>query len=804
MLRIPHQCEKLYRHHRAILVMALVASVIGAWLSLKLPLRSDLDELLPDSFPSVHAMNRMREEVGGSGRLRLVLEAPSFEAMTRLAHDLDPRLTASPYVQYVDYRNNVEFYRTHALLFLEPAELDSLRQAIQDAIDSRKQELNPFMVDDLFGETETSSGSDDLAAWEEKYQTQEPRPYYTNADSTVLVMEVFPFQARSDLSFVREMLVNVRAIVDSVGPTGYDPAMQVYFGGSLKNRLDEYDVIRDDILGTALYGVGGVFLLIALFFRRAYGAFLVSLSLVMALTWTFGVTYLVIGELNTITGFMFVILFGLGIDYGIHTFARFAESRQAGYSTEVAIDHMVCQTGTAVATTAVTTAVAFFLLMFMDFKGFAHLGFIAGVGVLFSFMAMVMVLPSLLIVSERFGLIRFPPVTSKSAASRPAPRPLRFVRPVLVVGVTVTVIAGILATQVEFEYDFTNLRVISAERQLVGEKTEGVFTLSESPAVILADSREEVDRIVQAVNRVKQNDTISPTIDRVRSVFSLVPDDQEARLEKIREIRTLVDTQAKGAVTGEDKARLDKLEGYLQVENTFTWDDFPAEDKRQFISTSGEIGNFVFIYPSVALRDGRNAIDFRNDVGTITTETGQVFHAASSNIISAEMLVLMLDEGKWAMALSIVAVFLLVWLDFRSFRGTLLVMIPLLISFVWAGGLMFLVGMKMNFYNVVVFPSIVGIGVDNGVHLFHRYLEEGRGSLPFVVRRTGWAIAMTTMTTIVGYSGLILARHPGLQSIGFLAVIGIGMAFVAAVVLLPSIIQAMESRKVLPVEGMTP
>jgi len=804
MLRIPHQCEKLYRHHRTILVVALIASVIGAWLSLKLPLRSDLDDLLPDSFPSVHAMNRMRQEVGGSGRFRLVLEAPSFETMKRLAHDLEPRLAASPFVQYVDYRNNVEFYRTPALLFLEPAELDSLRQAIQDAIDSRKQELNPFMVDDLFGETDAESGSDKLETWEAKYQAQEPRSYYTNADSTVLVMEVFPFQARSDLSFVREVLANVQAIVDSVGPTTYDPAMQVYYGGSLKNRLDEYDVIRNDVLGTALYGVGGVFLLIALFFRRAYGALLVSLSLVMALTWTFGVTYLVIGELNTITGFMFVILFGLGIDYGIHTFARYAESRQSGYSTEVAIDHMVCQTGTAVATTAVTTAAAFFLLMFMDFKGFAHLGFIAGMGVLFSFMAMVMVLPSLLILSERFGLIHFPPVASKSPATRPAPRALRRVRPLLAVGLVITLIAGVLATRMEFEYDFTNLRAVSAERQLVGEKTEGVFTLSESPAVVLADSREEVDQVVQAVKRVKQNDTTSPTIDRVRSIFSLVPDDQEARLQKIREIRTLVDTEAKGAVTGDDKRRLDKLEGYLQVEKTFTWDDFPAEDKRQFINTSGEIGNFVFIYPSVALRDGRNAIDFRNDIGTITTESGKVFHAAGSNIISAEMLVLMLSEGKWAMALSLVAVFLLVWLDFRSFRGSLLVMTPLMVAFVWTGGLMALLGMKLNFYNLVVFPSMVGIGVDNGVHLFHRYLEEGRGSLPFVVRRTGWAITMTTLTTIVGYSGLVFAHHKGLQSMGLVAVLGIGMAFVTAVVVLPSVIQALENRKALPVEGMVP
>jgi predicted RND superfamily exporter protein len=96
--------------------------------------------------------------------------------------------------------------------------------------------------------------------------------------------------------------------------------------------------------------------LIAIFFRRLSGAILVSLSLAMALCWTFGVTYLVIGELNTITGFMVVILFGLGIDYGIHTFARYAEARSAGSNVQQAIDQMVCQTGTAVATTAITTA----------------------------------------------------------------------------------------------------------------------------------------------------------------------------------------------------------------------------------------------------------------------------------------------------------------------------------------------------------------------------------------------------------------------------------------------------------------
>lgn len=799
MLRIPHQCEKVFRYHRGILVMAVLLTVIGTWLSLKLPLRSDLDDLLPDDFPSVQAMNRMRAEVGGSGRLRVVLEAPDFAAMRRLAETLDPALTASPLVQYVDYRNNTAFYQTNALLFLEEDDLDSLYATIKRTIDDRKQALNPFMVDDLFGDDEpgtADSGGDELADWEARYQDLEPRPYYTNADSTVLVMEVFPAQGRSDLNFVREMLAEVRGIIDSVGPTNFHPEVQVYYGGSLKNRIDEFDVIKGDILGTALYGVGGVFLLIMLFFRRVVGPLLISASLLMSLTWTFGVTYLVLGELNTITGFMFVILFGLGIDYGVHTFARYMESREAGNDPAAAIDAMVCQTGSAVGTTALTTAAAFFLLLLMDFKGFAHLGFIAGTGVLFAFVAMVMVLPSLLIVAERFKLIRYQRRAPAAGLTvEQIKRPIPGFRVVLWSGAVLTALALLISTRIEFEYDFTNLRTISPERQIVSEKTEGVFRLSESPAVVLADSRAEVEEIVAAVKGVMRQDTLTPTVDNVRSIFSIVPENQTGRLERIKAIRDLVETEAEGVVTGQDKERLDRLQKYLEVDQPFTWDDFPAEDKRQFINTKGEIGNFVFIYPGVPLRDGRQAIAFRDDIGKITTASGKDFYAASSNIISAEMLSLMMEEGAVALGLALLVVALLVWLDFGNLRAGLLVLAPLLLGFVWTGGIMGLIGMKLNFYNIVVLPSIVGIGVDNGVHLYHRYLEEGPGTLMLVLRRTGWAITMTTLTTIVGYSGLVMAHHPGLQSIGWLAVVGISMTFVTAVVFLPSLLQFLEARK---------
>lgn len=792
MLRIPDHCDRLIRHHRLILVVALLATVAGAYFSAKLPLKSDLDDLLPDSFASVHAMNRMRQEVGGSGRLRVVLETKDFAAARRFAHDLDQRLMATPYVKYVDYRNNVAFYRRNALLFLDPEALDSLRDGIQHAIDKQKQRLNPLLVDDLFGEPSEDKGGD-LASWEEKYKEKEPREYYTNADSTILVVEVFPDQAQSALTFTRTMLRAVQEVVDSLHPTGYASDMQVYYGGNMKNRLDEYEVVRKDILGTALYGITGVFLLIVLYFRSFVAATLISVSLTFSIAWTFGLTYLLIGELNTITGFMFVILFGLGIDYGIHTFARYAESRRLGMDPQQAMQQMVCQTGSAVATTALTTAAAFYLLLLMDFKGFSQLGFIAGTGVLFAFLAMVMVLPALIFPMERWGLLRF--TASAPGSGRVIRRPIPHARPIVVAAAVLTVAGVAMSSGLGFEYDFTNLRAISPERQIVSQKTEGVFTLSESPAVVLADSRSEVDAIVTTVKAHKAVDSLTPTIQTVRSIFSLVPDDQPLRLAKIGAIRDLVDREAEGVVTGEDKRRVDRLREYLAVDRPFTWDDVPAEDKRQFLTTKGEIGNFVFIYPSVPLRDGRQAIAFRDDVGTIRTASGKVYYAASSNIISAEMLVLMLKEGKWALGLSVLAVFALVGLDFRNVRASLIVMLPLAIGFTWIGGIMFLDGLKFNIYNIVVLPSIVGIGVDNGVHLYHRYLEEGPGSLRFILRHTGMAISMATLTTIVGYSGLITASHPGLQSIGRLAVIGIGVTFLTGVIVLPAVLQLGENRR---------
>jgi uncharacterized protein len=87
------------------------------------------------------------------------------------------------------------------------------------------------------------------------------------------------------------------------------------------------------------------------------------------------------------------------------------------------------------------------------------------------------------------------------------------------------------------------------------------------------------------------------------------------------------------------------------------------------------------------------------------------------------------------------------------------------------------------------------MGVDNGVHIYHRYREEGPNSLVLVLKRTGGAMFICTITTMVGFASLTMAQHPGLNSIGVLALLGLGACLLAALTILPALLQMLENGK---------
>jgi predicted RND superfamily exporter protein len=813
---------------------AALLTFASLYLATGLGIDTNFANLLPADYPSVQALGELKQTVGGEDKAAVAVTSPSFEANKRFIEDLIPKVLQAKSAGYDEaffrravYRRDADFLRDHALYFASDAELDSLETFLDDKIRKAKQEANPFALDlQVEGAADTSRQSSDERL-RRMYRDLTVSKYTASADSTVLVVKFYPSGAQTNVDFITDAYAALERQVEALNPSSYHAQMDVTLAGRLLRQKVEVEAIRDDVLSSFGYGMLAVLLFVTLyFFYKAYrartgGAFdarvlaeelartpvlalIIALPLLMSLAWTGAAGYLALGDLNLMTATLGLVLFGLGIDFGIHFYARYTEVRAEGASVAEAAERTFASTGQAIAVGAFTTAAGLFVLGVADFKGFSEFGFLAGIGVLFALLAMTLVLPALLSLLEGVRLLDLGPASTGAHAPRgggrfPAARPIAG-------GSAAAAVLGLalaLLGFVNFQYDFSKLepeytaydakedvveRATSASQAAGGDKPN-------NPAYILTDDRSEVAAVTKAVRKKMERDTLSPTIHSVESLqerFPLAEDSARAKLDRIAGIRS---TLNENKYLRRDSSRgMQRLRRAASTRRPIPTDSVPGYLKGRFTSKQGEVGGFVMVYPSVGLSDGQKSMAFRADVGAIETEEGRVYHAGSTSLVAAAMLELMIAEAPWMVLATFVIVASLMWLNFRSVRWALLALVPLVVGVIWMLLVMALTGVQLNFYNLVVLPAVLGIGNDAGVHLVHRYREEGPGSIIQVLRSTGEHVAMGSLTTMIGFGGLLLSFHPGLRSIGLLAVIGIGTTLVSALVFLPALLQWLENR----------
>ena len=806
-----------------VLVVAAVFSAIGGVLTTQLSISTDFSRLIPTSYPSVQALNELRDRVGGENEAAVVIESPSFEANKQFAETLIPKVLQlqgngdeEPYFLRVDYYHDVTFIQNNALYFATPNELDSLETYLQREIRLAKLEANPFYVDlDEGGE-----GPDPTAErLQTLYEDLVTKEYPISDDSTVMAVRFYPSGAQTDIGFIDDAYTALQRQVNELEPQRFHGEMEVTLGGRLLRQLIEVEAITSDVWGSFGAGVLTLLLLVVAYFsyksyqtrvghrwdprvfrsvllRAPVNAIILGLPLLMSLAWTFGVVYLTYGMLNIMTATLGLVLFGLGIDFGIHFYARYAEERGTGRDVESAVLRTFMTTGQAITVVAITTIAAFFVLMIADFRGFSQFGFTAGVGTAFALLSMLVVLPALLVVLERGRVLHLEAEqTRPSDPSRTAG--FRFPMPRLIVGVGVLAVGlALWGWPVEFEYDFGELEPRYERYEEIKAKWQQVYSSgrSRTAAYVIVDRPEEARSVAEALRAHAAQDTLTPTIGDVEVLqdrFPMETPPQQAKLQQLADVRALLDNKF---LRTSDDANIERLRRAVQTRVPVSLDQVPAFLKRPFTTKTGEIGNLVIIYPSVGLADGRNSMKFADDVGTIRTEGGGVYHAASTSIVASDMLRLMLQEAPWMVALTLLLIVAFKLIILQRVKWVLLALLPLAASFLWLFGLMELFGWSLNFYNLVVLPTVLGIGDDSGIHVVHRYLEEGRGSIGRVLRSTGEHVAVSALTTMIGFGGWLLSMHPGLHSIGQLAVVGIGLILLAALVFLPALLQWFEER----------
>ena len=652
-----------YKRYLSIVVLSGLLTLFCSYFVYQLVKRieTDIASLIPKDYPSVRTLENIKSRVGGVGGLVVLIECEDYEISKRFAEDLAAKLKTESYkeyVNYVDYRADIDFFKKNALLYMDLEDLEEIQIRIEDRITEAKLKLSPLYISLSDEEDEL-----DFSDIEEKYEEDRngEDPYYSNPERSIVALELVAAGTVSNIGFAKDMYDVVRDAVSSMDPSSYHLGLVVEYGGPFKNKIDEYDVILGDIKSTLIYGVVGVVLLLTFYFRQPLAVFFIAIPLTMGLMWAFAITYWVIGNLNTMTGFLFVILFGLGVDFGIHMFSRYLEDRIARMSVLVALQTMLSQTGRAILTAALTTSMAFFSLTATDFKGFSEFGFIVGTGILMSLVSMLTVLPAFIVLADhKLNIVRLRPVWMHGEVDHKGR--FYFAGMVLVAAVCLTVYLASNLHTIEFEYDFTNLRSRLPASQAVKDKMSRIpkfNKLSQSPSLVLADSKEELDKVVAAVEAIIASEDATPTIHTVRTLWSALPKRQREKLEVIEEIRVLTEGEGAKLIKGEQKERLDELRDLLEVAS-LTVDDLPQNILRKFSTVDGSRAHFAFIYPNVPLRDGKNAMAFADDSEVIETKSGKTFYSSSSSIIFADMLKLMIRDSRTAIILTIVVVFLIV------------------------------------------------------------------------------------------------------------------------------------------------
>lgn len=815
-----------------VLGIALVLSVLGVMFASRLTIDTDFSKLIPADSPSVQALERLRDEVGGESSVDVVIESPSFEANKAFAEALIPRALelrgarGESYLNRVDYHRDTDFLERNALYFATLEELDSLEIYLRNQIDEVSLEVNPFFFDieddfdddfdDEFEDEEVDSRAT-IASLDEAYRTIVGKEYPISDDSTVMVIRFYPSGSQTNISFINDVYRDLETLTAQLNPASYHQDMEVVLAGRLLRQLVEVRAITDDVFGSFGAGVFAVLMVVVVYFsykayrarvgRRFDGgvllskmvrapvmAALIGIPLLMSLSWTFGLAYLVFGSLNLMTSTLGLVLFGLGIDYGIHFYARYSEERARGHSLIDAVDITFASTGQAITIGAFTTAAALYVLMIADFRGFSEFGFIAGTGIIFALVAMTLVLPALLSAFETVRLLNFESSLDIEGAQLNREGRFPAARSLIFVSVAMVVAAIVFLPRVSFEYNFSSLEPSYDEYNELNQRTREVFEPSSrrNPAYIVVDSPEEVQAVRDAlVERAADNGSTVGSIETLQDRFPMNDAARQTKLDRIADIREIL---ASPFLQEEGSADLDRLSRAAETTEPLQLEDVPETLRNQFVSKSGQLGNFVMVYPSVGLSDGRNSIAFSDEVGTVVTADGQVYHAGSTSLVAADMLRLMMAEAPRMVLFTFIAVALLMYANFRSVRWAALALLPLVVGLLWMLLAIEFLGPKLNFYNLVVLPAILGIGNDAGVHLVHRYREEGHGSIMAVVRSTGEHVTIGSLTTMIGFAGLTLSFHPGLRSIGELAVIGVGATLLAAVLFLPALFQVREDR----------
>jgi hopanoid biosynthesis associated RND transporter like protein HpnN len=666
-----------------------------------------------------------------------------------------------------------------------------------------------------------------------------PRYFFT-PDSTLAMLTCRPKKAAQSFTPAKEANAAMRAILAEVEPRF--AGVTLGLTGLPVLETDEMELSDTDTTRASFLALFGVALLYFAVYRRPRYPLLTITTLIVGTLWALGWATITVGHLNILSATFAVMLIGMG-DYGVLWVARYDEARKAGASVDAALRETALQAGPSIITAAATTGLAFFAVMLADFKAVAELGWIAGSGVLFCALSCILLMPPLLVMIDQRGRTTESPVPKVAAKlpTRASPSVRWYIpdyhpRWLLLCGVVLVLVFGSFATRLRYDHNLLNLQPQGLDSVVWEHKLIDRAAGASWDAMSIANSREEALTL-------KAKYAALAEVGHVVEVASIVPADQEKKLliikaiherlaglpsvdrlplsagsdpVAVRELAVRVaalagsDTPLSQAVqslrlslestpeagerlrafdrrlTADLAAKLNQLRAVSRPE-PITLTDVPEELRERYVGVHGEF--LVRAFARDSLWDYHSLERFTVAANTVDPEaTGKSFR-------TLEGLRQMKAGFERAALYALAAIVVVLLLDLRRFTDLLLGLFPLAVGVTLTLGVMGLCSVSLNPANMIALPLIVGVGVDNGVHVLHDYRNRDPLRPYRLGSATGRGVLVAALTTILGFGTLMTARHEGMASLGLALTLGVTFCMLAALVWLPAVLHLLDRRR---------
>ncbi len=762
-----------------ILTAFVLATAILIPIASKLQLHANFLSLLPAKHSTIVNLNELMTHVGGTSFLIAVIESQDENTAREAAKLFSEKAALLKQIEYVDSRTNVPAFANRKLLFLELESVKKLKKQVQDLVDYQRRKNNPFYLD-LVSEEEPLIDPQTLRL-EEKVS----RIGGFSAKEKNFYMQVILLKPKHPVSdFVQTELL-FKEIKTVFGDIKNGSAQPVTLGmtGPYRTRYEEYKTISRDLSRTGIIALFLLVLINVIAFRNIRSIVYAYLPLVIGTIWIWAFTQMTIGYLNLITAFLAAILFGMGGDYTYHILTSFEEDYRLTGNFQKAIEMTCVELWSPLWSSMWTTAVVFFAMIISQFEGFRHFGIIAGFGIIISFVLVLFIQPTLIFLIEKYFPMTPRPLAKGVLVSKP------LVYGVIAAGIIFTFISFFQVRHATFDYNFNDLQAKDDDSIELAEKISSHFGVFLTPVIFMAPDRQTASQIATTINQYIETHP-QTSFDFAAAVSSHVPRDQVEKIKVLGEIKAITD-KYQPLFEKQDAATKDKikaLEEQLQP-TPFTSEDLPDGITEQYEGKNHKIST-VFVYPNTRIFNGLVAARFIKEARDFPVPKG--VKLAGEPLIYVDILALIMKDTPVVLGISTIVVFFLVLFYFKRLDHAFWVHAPLAIGILWMLGMMGLANLKFNFFNILIVPAILGVGIDNGIYIFDRYIERKGENFFETMRKSLKGVLLSSATNIAGFASIMFVSHQGMASMGKLGFFGFLSCLLASVFFIPALIEFYE------------